>query len=239
MAAFGQHKEAASYLQSGFGNKLGWGSRPALIVIDVCRAYWSKDSPLDLLHNPEGAAAPDSMRRLVAAARTGNVPVIWVQVRYNKGKMIDGRVQYMKSKGGTFWQDGDTRGMDAWLLGLEPEPRDTVIFKKNPSAFFGTTLSTELQLMNVDTLVLCGVSTSGCVRATTLDAMCYGFRPMVSYRFPVQMQRKLNFNTIQVVESACGDRSAIIQSATLFDLHSKYADVVTEEAIEKMKAGWV
>jgi len=185
MAVFGQHKEAASYLQSGFGNKLGWGSRPALIVIDVCRAYWSKDSPLDLLDNPEGAAAPDSMRRLVAAARAGNVPVIWAQVRYNKGKMIDGGVQYMKSKGGTIWQDGDTRGMDAWLPGLEPEPRDTVIFKKNPSAFFGTTLSTELQLMNVDTLVLCGVSTSGCVRATTLDAMCYGFRPMVSYRFPV------------------------------------------------------
>jgi hypothetical protein len=60
MAAFDQHKEAASYLQSGFGNKLGWGSRPALILIDVCRAYWSKGSPLDLLHSPEGAAAPDS-----------------------------------------------------------------------------------------------------------------------------------------------------------------------------------
>jgi nicotinamidase-related amidase len=151
--------------------------------------------------------------------------------------MIDGGVQYMKSKGGTIWQDGDTRGMDAWLPGLEPEPSDTVIFKKNPSAFFGTTLSTELQLMNVDTLVLCGVSTSGCVRATTLDAMCYGFRPMVRYRFLMQMQ---NFNAIQVVGSACGDRSAIIQSATLFDLHSKYADVVTEEeAVEKMKAAWV
>jgi nicotinamidase-related amidase len=83
----------------------------------------------------------------------------------------------------TIRQDGDTRGMDAWLPGLEPEPKDTIIFKKNPSAIFGTTLSTELQLMAVDTLVVCGVSISGCVRATTLDAMCYGFRPMVSYRF--------------------------------------------------------
>jgi hypothetical protein len=92
MDGFEQHKEAASYLQSGFGNKLGWGSRSALIVIDVCRAYWSKDSPLDLLHNLEGAAAPDSMRRLVDAARAGNVPVIWAQVRYDKGKMIDGGV---------------------------------------------------------------------------------------------------------------------------------------------------
>lgn len=161
-------------------NRLGWGSRPALLIIDVCRAYWSPASPLDLLPNAEAAASPDSMRRLVAAARAGKIPVIWAQVRYNKGKMIDGGMQYKKSEGLSIWQDGDTRGMDAWLPGLEAAPNDTIIFKKNPSAFFGTTLSTELQLMHVDTLVLCGVSTSGCVRATTVDAMCHGFRPMVS-----------------------------------------------------------
>lgn len=161
-------------------NKIGWGSRPALLIIDVCRAYWSNTSALDLLQNPEAAASPDSMRRLVAAARASKTPVIWAQVRYNKGSMIDGGMQYKKSEGCSIWQDGDTRGMDAWLPGLEAEPSDTIIYKKNPSAFFGTTLSTELQLMHVDTLVLCGVSTSGCVRATTLDAMCHGFRPMVS-----------------------------------------------------------
>jgi hypothetical protein len=126
--------------------------------------------------------------------------------------MIDGRVQYMKLKGGTIWQDGDTRGI---------EPRDTVIFKKSPSAFFGTTLSTELQLMIVNTLVLCGVSTSGCVRATTLDAMCYGFRPMVRYRdakfqrntgCTIGMWRSFSHNTKRnVVRLAlevrgCGDR---------------------------------
>lgn len=150
-------------------NKLGWGSRPALVIIDVCRAYWSPGSPLDLLANPEGAASPSSMRRLLAAARSAKIPVIWAQVRYNKGTMIDGGMQYKKSQGCDIWQDGDERGMDAWLPGLEATPEETVIFKKNPSAFFATTLSTELQLLQVDTMVLCGVSTSGCVRATALE----------------------------------------------------------------------
>jgi len=150
-------------------NKLGWGSRPALVIIDVCRAYWSAGSPLDLLANPEAAASPSSMRRLLAAARATSIPVIWAQVRYNKGTMLDGGMQYKKSQGCNIWQDGDERGMDAWLPGLEAEKDETVVFKKNPSAFFATTLSTELQLLQVDTIVLCGVSTSGCVRATALE----------------------------------------------------------------------
>ncbi|RDW91684.1 isochorismatase hydrolase-2 [Coleophoma crateriformis] len=201
-------------------NRLGWGARPALLLIDVCRAYWSEGSALDLLSNPEAAAAPDSMRRLVAAARAGKVPVIWAQVRYNAGVMLDAGMQYQKSTVCSIWQDGDTRGMDAWLPGLTADANDTIIYKKNPSAFFATTLSTELQLMHVDTLVLCGVSTSGCVRATALDAMCHGFRPMV-------------------VGSACGDRSKEIQNATLYDLDSNYADVVSEaEALEKVISGW-
>lgn len=169
-----------SYHSPESATRLGWGERPALLIIDVCRAYWSPGSPLDLLSNPEAAASPDSMKRLLTAARKSQIPVIWAQVRYNKGLMIDGGMQYKKSQGCSIWQDGDTRGMGAWLPGLTAEPEETIIFKKNPSAFFATTLSTELQLLRVDTLVLCGVSTSGCVRATALDAICHGFRPMVS-----------------------------------------------------------
>jgi len=86
--------------------------------------------------------------------------------------MKDAGVQILKSKTIQVWQDGDTRGFDAWLPGLMADPEDTVIYKRNPSAFFGTTLDTELQVMNVDTLVICGVSTSGCVRASTMDAIC-------------------------------------------------------------------
>ncbi len=175
MAGSYQHYKSPPY-----GLKLGWGSRPALLIIDVCTGYWTEGCNLSLLNNPAGVAAPDSMRRLLAAARAGKIPVVWAQVRYNHPKMLDAGVQIKKSKTITAWQDGDTRGYDAWLPGLTPDPEDLVIYKRNPSAFFGTTLSTDLHLMNVDTLVLCGVSTSGCVRASTVDAICHGFKPMVN-----------------------------------------------------------
>lgn len=78
-----------------------------------------------------------------------------------------------------------------------------------------------LHLMNVDTLVICGVSTSGCVRATALDAMCYNYRPMV-------------------VGTACGDRSVAIHEANIFDMNAKFADVVgEEEAVEHLSKGWI
>jgi nicotinamidase-related amidase len=177
--------------------KMGWGARPALLLVDVCIAYWKNGSPLDLSHNPEGNASPDSMRRLLTAARKGNVPVIWAQVRYNHPQMKDGGVQAKKTKTIVAWQDGDPRGLDALLPGLEPAAEDTVVLKRNPSAFcesneslrfiidtdaflVGTNLATELHLLDVDTLVLGGVSTSGCIRATAMDAMAHGFRPMVS-----------------------------------------------------------
>jgi len=174
------HPQYLDYETVGFGRRMGWGSRPALLLVDVCRAYWTQGSPLDLSHNPEGAASPESMRRLVAAARVGEVPVVWAQVRYNHPEMKDAGVQGKKTKTILAWQDGDNRGLDATLPGLEPGPEDLVVLKRNPSAFFGTTLATDLHLLNVDTLVICGVSTSGCVRATALDAMCHGFRPMVN-----------------------------------------------------------
>lgn len=180
MAALAPHPQASRDLEIGYGQALGWGTKPALLVIDVCRAYWQTGSPLDLLHNPAAAASLDSMRRLVAAARTGGIPIIWAQVRYNSGTMLDGGIQYKKAPNVSIWQDGDDRGMGELMPGLGPGEGESVLYKKNPSCFFGTALSTELVLRGVDTLVLCGVSTSGCVRASAVDAMCHGFRPMVS-----------------------------------------------------------
>jgi nicotinamidase-related amidase len=74
---------------------------------------------------------------------------------------------------------GNESGLESWVSGLEPKEGEVVISKRYPSAFFATDLSTRLQLRGIDTLVICGVSTSGCVRASTLDAMCLGFRPIV------------------------------------------------------------
>ncbi|KAL4956609.1 Maleamate amidohydrolase [Aspergillus filifer] len=214
-----EHSSSASYAKSGFANRMGWGSRPALLLIDVCKAYWSPDSPLSLLDYEEAIKAPDSMRRLLAAARKGKVPVVWTKVEYSKSDMADAGLFWLKAKTLDVWKKGDTRGFNGWVEGLQPAEDDVVVSKKYASGFFGTTLATELRTLNIDTVVICGVSTSGCVRATTLDAMQNGFRPMV-------------------VGAACGDRSAEIQNANLFDLDAKYADVVSEEeALSHLSAG--
>ncbi|KAK5109977.1 hypothetical protein LTR62_006344 [Meristemomyces frigidus] len=213
------HPDASSYATSGFGAKIGWGARPALVLIDVCTAYWTPGSPLDTSSNPASVASLEVMRRLLATAREAGVPVIWTQVSYRKG-MRDAGLFFAKSKSLDVWEEGDSRGHGNLVEGLEPREGEEVVVKRHPSAFFGTEMVGILQMLNVDTLVVGGVSTSGCVRATALDAMCYNFRPMV-------------------VGTACGDRSPAIHDANLFDMNAKMADVVSEEeAIEHFKAGW-
>ena len=162
----------------GFGNRIGWGKRPALLLIDVCKAYWTPGSPLDTSSNPTSAASPDVMRRLLSAARSAKVPVIWTTVRYNKD-MSDAGLFYLKAKQLEVWREGNDRGLDGWLEGLKPMVGEEVVVKRHASAFFGTELVGKLTLLGVDTLVICGVSTSGCVRASTLDTLSYNYRPMV------------------------------------------------------------
>lgn len=181
------HQEAESYAASGYGRRMGWGSRPALVLIDMCKGYWTPGSPLDLSANPEAVTVPASASRLVAAARAGGVPVMWTAVEYTTSDMADAGLFWLKAKTLAVWQVGselNQKGLGSWVDDdlLSPKEGDVVVKKKYPSGFFGTTLATELQCRNVDTVVLCGVSTSGCVRATTLDAMQYGFRPMVCFQ---------------------------------------------------------
>ncbi|KXH67631.1 isochorismatase [Colletotrichum salicis] len=218
-----QHPETASYSASGYGNRMGWGSRPALLLVDICKAYWATGSPLDLSANPSAIAVPGSAAQLVAAAREGGVPVIWTAVEYTDPEMADAGLFWLKAKTLAVWQVGSdlhSQGLADWVNeDLTPTNGDIVVKKKYASGFFGTTLATELTCRHVDTVVICGVSTSGCVRATALDAMQHGFRPMV-------------------VGEACGDRSEEIQKANLFDLDSKYADVVSvEDTILHLKSG--
>ncbi|KAJ7921407.1 N-carbamoylsarcosine amidase [Mycena leptocephala] len=201
---------------------MGWGPRPALLIVDACLAYWAPSSPLDTSNNPASAASPLAMKRLLDAARAGGVPVVWTRVEYEHPDMSDAGMFWLKSKSLDIFQRGDERGWGGWVdsAGLTPIAGEVVITKKYPSAFFGTDLSTRLHVLSVDTVVVCGVSTSGCVRASVLDAMQHGYRPMV-------------------VGEACGDRSPEIHNANLFDLNAKYSDVVTVgEAVEKLQAGW-
>ncbi|KAH8646816.1 Isochorismatase-like protein [Xylariales sp. PMI_506] len=141
-----EHPSSGSYARSGFAQRMGWGERPALLVIDVCKAYWSPSSPLSLLGNPAAEAVPDSIRRLLAAARAGGVPVVWSQVEYNRPDMADAGLFWRKSKVLDVWKQGDPRGLAECMEGIEPAEGDTVIIKKYASAFFGTALATELRV---------------------------------------------------------------------------------------------
>ena len=157
----------------------GWGKRPALLLIDVCQAYWTPGSPLDTSSNPASAASPEVMKRLLTTARSAKLPVIWTTVSYKKD-MSDAGLFYLKAKQLEVWKEGNDSGLEKWLEGLEPGDGEEVVVKRHASAFFGTELVSKLTLLGVDTLVICGVSTSGCIRATALDALSYNYRPMVS-----------------------------------------------------------
>lgn len=173
----GQDDAAAA---AGLAGKIGFGQRPALLLVDVCNAYWTKDSPLNTSSNPNSAAVPGVIRNLVHAARLGQVPLIWTRVEYTEPDMSDAGIFFCKAPLLRVFQKGHESGLEDWVSGLEPKEGEVVISKRYPSAFFATDLNTRLQLKGVDTLVVCGVSTSGCVRASVLDAMCFGYRPMVS-----------------------------------------------------------
>lgn len=119
---------------NGFGNRIGWGKRPALLLIDVCKAYWTPGSPLDTSANPASAASVDVMRRLVAAARgpaegSDGVPVIWTTVKY-KADMSDAGLFYCKAKQLSIWAEGDGRGWGNWVEGLVPEAGEEVVEKR-------------------------------------------------------------------------------------------------------------
>lgn len=140
------HAESQSYSHSGFSNRMGWGTRPALLLVDVCKAYFTEGSPLSVLSNAAGASAPDSMRRLLAAARASQIPVLWTVVEYTRPDMSDAGLFWHKAKVLDIWLKSDTRGLGGYLEGLEPHGNDVVIVKKYASGFFGTSLATELQV---------------------------------------------------------------------------------------------
>lgn len=186
--------------RAGYGTPLGAGVRPAVLVIDVCAAYLDDTSPLR-------APVQDAVRAaalVVDYARAGGYPVVFTRVSYRRGT----------NEGGLFRQKVPTLAVfeEGNPLGdflAEPAPRDgdSVIVKQYPSAFFGTPLAANLTAAGIDTLIITGLTTSGCVRATAVDALQHGFRP-------------------QVVADACGDRDPRLHEANLFDLGAKYADVI-------------
>ncbi|RMF07676.1 MAG: isochorismatase family protein [Alphaproteobacteria bacterium] len=193
------------YGKAGFGNRLGFGRRPALVIVDVVMAYLDPASPLY-------AGVEDELtsnERLLAAARQAHVPVVFTNVEYTPGG-IDGGHFYRKVEALRVFDRGGPLG--AFPPSLQPLDNEVVITKQYPSAFFGTSLASSLTAWGRDCVIVTGYTTSGCVRATALDALQYGFLPVV-------------------VRDACGDRDTRVQEANLFDLGAKYADVVREQEV--------
>ncbi|MGW4481656.1 isochorismatase family protein [Rhodococcus triatomae] len=191
--------QAADYAAAGFGKELEPGSRPALVLVDPARAYIDPHCPL-YAGVEENVAA---MRTLLAAARAAGIPVIVTEVRL-RADGADGGIFFKKSGTLVAFCEGSPFG--ELIEGLEPKADELLVTKKYASAFFGTTLSTHLTALGVDTVLVAGLSTSGCVRATTLDAMQHGFVPIV-------------------VKEAVGDRDSAIHESNLFDIQQKMAEV--------------
>lgn len=188
-----------------FDGRLGFGERPALILVDFVEAYFEASSPL--YAGVEEALA--RALRLVDGARLAGVPVIYTNVVYQAGG-ADGGTFYRKLPALSVFEQGSPLG--GWAKGIEPAADELVLSKQYPSAFFGTSLASTLTSMGVDTLLITGVTTSGCIRATCVDTVSHGFIPIV-------------------VADACGDRHASPHEANLFDMQAKYADVVDSEAV--------
>jgi maleamate amidohydrolase len=186
----------------GFGLTMGFGERPALLIIDMLRAFTDPARMLGSNLDAEIAATG----RLLEAAHEREIPVLFSVVRYDDADLADAGIWTLKQKGSVTLRAGTD--------GVEIDPRlvrgasDSVLVKKYASCFFGTDLASRLTTRRIDTLVLAGCTTSGCVRATAVDALQHGFRPIV-------------------VREAVGDRWARAHEQSLFDLQAKYADVVS------------
>ena len=193
-------EDAKSNYAGVFEGRIGFGRRPALILIDFVEAYFAPDSPLFADVDPAREAAIE----LRDAARTAGVPVIYTNVVFHPS-MRDGGRFAQKVGALTSFMRGNPLG--DWAKGLEPAEDELVISKQYASAFFGTSLASTLTANGHDSLIIAGLSTSGCVRATCVDACQHGFIPIV-------------------VEEAVGDRHDDVHRANLFDMNAKYGDVV-------------
>ncbi len=185
-----------------FDGTLTFGQHPALLIVDFVMAYCDPASPFYAA--PQTALASTS--RLLVAARAAGVPAIFTTVVYQTGG-LDGGLFYRKVPALKAFLVGSAMG--AFPPALTPLPSELIVTKHYASAFFGTTLASTLTAIGIDTLLITGCSTSGCVRATALDALQHGFAPFV-------------------VRDGCADRHPAPHEANLFDLQAKYAEVIGE-----------
>ena len=184
----------------GLAGEMGFGQRPAVLVVDLILGFTTPSSPL----GSELAAQVDATRRLLDAARPAGLPVFFTTTAYAADLSDAGLFPRKVPSLAVLVQGSHEVEVDPRL---ERRSRETLIEKKFASAFFGTALASKLTSLAVDTLLICGATTSGCIRATVVDALQHGFRPIVP-------------------EECVGDRSPEAHSANLLDIQGKYGDVI-------------
>jgi nicotinamidase-related amidase len=200
-AHYGARTDAV-YDRAGFGAPVRRGHRPALVVVDLTRGFTEAAFPsgADLTDVVEATGA------LIRAARPAGVPVIFTAIVYGAAEADGDVVTWLRKAPGmrAMREGGDAVAIDPRL---PRAPEDPLVTKKGASAFFGTALASILTALRCDTVVVCGATTSGCVRATVVDAVQSGF--------PVLVPRE-----------CVGDRAQGPHDAALFDIQAKYGDVV-------------
>ena len=211
---------------AGYGQRAGFGERPAIIVIDV-NYNFTGDKPEPILEsvknwpNSCGEEAWESMsyiKQLLDAGRAKGVPIIYTTASMRTDGWDRGSWAWKNKRTGE-WRSHDDRRQsnlagNAITHVIEPAPQDIVIEKLKPSAFHGTPMSSFLTNLKADSILMVGTTTSGCVRATVIDGFSENYR-------------------ITLVEEGCFDRSEASHAINLCDMNAKYADIAsTEEVIE-------
>jgi maleamate amidohydrolase len=195
-------RTAATYREAGFGARVARGTRPALLVVDLTRGFTETRFPT----GSDLSAAVDATNTLIGVARSRSLPVVFTAISYSEAEAQGSAIAWLdKSQGLRALVEGTP------AVELDPrlarEPGDVVVLKKGASAFHGTHVASSLVALGADTVLVCGATTSGCVRASVVDAVQCGF--------PVLVPRQ-----------AVGDRAAGPHEANLYDIDEKYGDVV-------------
>jgi nicotinamidase-related amidase len=198
---YGAHTDTV-YREAGFGAAVRRGERPAIVVVDLSRGFTEAAYPsgADLTEVVAATAA------LIDAGRARGIPVVFTTIAYTQAE-ADGHVLTWlhKAPGMRALREGSA------AVEIDPRlprrPEDLLVVKKGPSAFFGTALASVLTALGRDTLLVCGATTSGCVRATAVDAVQSGF-------------------SVLVPRACVGDRAQGPHEANLFDIQAKYGDVI-------------
>jgi maleamate amidohydrolase len=206
------------FAAAGYGQRQGFGHRPAVIVVDVNYNFVG-DVPEPILESikiyrnscgEEGWQGVYQIRTLLDAARAREVPIFYSTAPAQRTALMAGRWHGKNSRGVEDFHSQAQDGNDI-VREIAPQAGDMVILKDKPSVFFGTPLMSYLHELQVDTLLITGTTTSGCVRATVVDAFSYNFK-------------------VVVVEECVFDRGQTSHKINLFDMQAKYADVVPLKA---------